>query len=120
MAVHVLSAAALASTDNPLAISSGEKGLVAVILVVSLLALAFAGVLVREVLRADQGTPRMQEIAKAVQEGAAAYLNRQFRTLGVFSIIVFVLLLILPVNVAHGATNIRIGRALFFLVGAAF
>jgi K(+)-stimulated pyrophosphate-energized sodium pump len=120
MAVHVLSAATLASNDNPLAISNGERGLVAIILVVSLLALVFAGVLVREVLRADQGTPKMQEIAKAVQEGAAAYLNRQFRTLGVFSIIVFLLLLILPVNVAHGATNIRIGRALFFLVGAAF
>ena len=42
----------------------------------------------------------MHDIAKAVQEGAAAYLNRQFRTLAVFSVIVFLLLLVLPVT--HG------------------
>jgi K(+)-stimulated pyrophosphate-energized sodium pump len=99
-------------------ISGNEKALVGVILVIALAALAFAYVLVKEVLRADQGTPRMQEIARAVQEGAAAYLNRQFRTLAVFSVIVFLLLLILPVN--EGGISVRIGRALFFLVGAAF
>ncbi|HEV7193782.1 MAG TPA: sodium-translocating pyrophosphatase [Jatrophihabitantaceae bacterium] len=120
MAAHHLIASAIASNDNPLAISSGDKWLVVVIGVIALLALVFAYSLVREVLKADQGTPNMQEIAKAVQEGAAAYLNRQFRTLAVFSVIVFVLMFILPLNVAHGATNVRIGRALFFLVGAAF
>src|SRR5579875_1409629 len=60
----------------------------------------------------------MQNISKAVQEGAAAYLNRQFRTLGVFSIVVFILLLVLPVT--EGGTSVRIGRAVFFLIGAAF
>jgi K(+)-stimulated pyrophosphate-energized sodium pump len=99
-------------------ISSGQKGLVAVIGLIALVALIYAFVLVKEVLKADQGTPKMQEIAKAVQEGAAAYLNRQFRTLGVFSIIVFVLLFLLPVN--EGGTSVRVGRALFFLVGASF
>ena len=53
-----------------------------IVAVVALVALAIAFVLRREVLAADQGTPKMQEIAKAVQEGAAAYLKRQFRTLG--------------------------------------
>jgi K(+)-stimulated pyrophosphate-energized sodium pump len=99
-------------------ISSGEKGLVAVIGVLAIAALVFAYLLVKEVLRADEGTPSMQEIAKAVQEGAAAYLNRQFRTLGVFAVVVFLLLLILPVN--EGGASVRIGRALFFLVGATF
>jgi K(+)-stimulated pyrophosphate-energized sodium pump len=113
MASHHLLAAA-----NPLAITSGERGIVVVILVLALLALAYSYVLVREVLQADQGTPNMQAISKAVQEGAAAYLNRQFRTLGVFSIIVFLLLLLLPVN--EGGLSVRIGRAAFFLIGAAF
>ncbi|MDT4911250.1 MAG: K(+)-stimulated pyrophosphate-energized sodium pump [Pseudonocardiales bacterium] len=99
-------------------ISSDQKGLVAVIGLIALAALVYAFVLVKEVLKADQGTPKMQEIAKAVQEGAAAYLNRQFRTLAVFSVIVFVLLFLLPVN--EGGTNVRVGRALFFLVGASF
>src|SRR5579875_2729732 len=106
--------------DNPLAITSGQRGIVFAILVLAILALGYAYVLVREVLAADEGTPNMQNISKAVQEGAAAYLNRQFRTLGIFSIIVFALLFILPVNVAHGETSVRVGRALFFLVGAAF
>jgi K(+)-stimulated pyrophosphate-energized sodium pump len=106
-------------TALPLAdISSGQKGLVAVVGLIALAALIYAFLLVKEVLKADQGTPKMQEIAKAVQEGAAAYLNRQFRTLGVFSVIVFVLLFLLPVN--EGGTSVRVGRALFFLVGAAF
>ena len=100
------------------AISSGEKGLVAGIAVVALLALVFAGLLVKEVLAADQGTKNMQDIAQAVQEGAKAYLYRQFRTLGVFSIIVFLLLLVLPVN--NGGFSVQLGRALFFIVGAVF
>ncbi|HEY2273466.1 MAG TPA: sodium-translocating pyrophosphatase [Jatrophihabitantaceae bacterium] len=99
-------------------ISSGQKGFVAVIAVLAVLALVYAFVLVKEVLKAETGTKNMQEISKAVQEGAAAYLNRQFRTLAVFAVIVFVLLLLLPVN--EGGASVRIGRAVFFLIGAAF
>src|ERR1700709_2301498 len=110
MGAHVLIAAP--------GISDGQKGAVVVIGLVAIAALVFAYTLVREVLKADQGTPKMQEIAKAVQEGAKAYLNRQFRTLAVFSVIVFLLLLLLPVN--HGGFSVQLGRALFFIVGAVF
>jgi K(+)-stimulated pyrophosphate-energized sodium pump len=48
----------------------------------ALLALGMGFALMRGVLAADQGTPRMIEIAKAIQEGALAYLRRQFRTIG--------------------------------------
>src|SRR5687768_14075533 len=60
----------------------------------ALLALGVGLVLMQGVLKADQGTPTMIEIAKAIQEGAMAYLKRQFRTIGVIliplAIIVFV------------------------------
>jgi K(+)-stimulated pyrophosphate-energized sodium pump len=57
----------------------------------------------------------MREIAEAIQEGAAAFLARQFRTLSYFVVIVFFLLFALP-----GDAEIRIGRSIFFLLGAAF
>ncbi|MGY1770356.1 sodium-translocating pyrophosphatase [Blastococcus sp. SYSU D00813] len=100
------------------ALSGGDVALVLVVLAISLAALAFAAYLVRAVMAADQGTTTMRDIARAVQEGAAAYLRRQFRTLGVFAVIVFVLLLVLPV--AEGGWGTRAGRAVFFLVGALF
>src|SRR5438128_7295878 len=49
----------------------------------ALLALVVGLVLMRGVLAADQGTPKMIEIATAIQEGALAYLKRQFKTIGV-------------------------------------
>ncbi|MCZ2810676.1 MULTISPECIES: sodium-translocating pyrophosphatase [unclassified Modestobacter] len=99
-------------------LSGGDLALVAIALLISLAALGFAAWLVRAVLAADQGTASMQEIAKAIQEGAGAYLRRQYRTLAVFAAIVFGLLLLLPV--ADGGLGTRLGRAAFFLVGAAF
>ena len=85
------------------------------VLAISLVALGVAYALRAQVLAADEGTEKMKEIAEAVQEGAAAYLARQFRTLSYFVAIVFVLLFALP-----GTSDIRIGRSVFFLVGAAF
>jgi len=86
-----------------------------IVLAISLIALGIAWALRAQVLAADEGTEKMREIAGAVQEGAAAYLARQFRTLSYFVAIVFVLLFALP-----GTSDIRIGRSIFFLVGAAF
>ena len=89
---------------------------VVVVAVIALLALVVAGWLVREVLAASQGTEKMQQIAHAVQEGAAAYLRRQFRTLSVFVVLIFFVLLLLPADTA----SVRWGRSAFFLVGALF
>src|SRR6187455_1341659 len=52
----------------------------------ALLALAVGFFLMRGVLAADQGTPKMIEIATAIQEGAMAYLRRQFKTIAVILI----------------------------------
>ncbi|ASY20687.1 K(+)-stimulated pyrophosphate-energized sodium pump [Candidatus Planktophila dulcis] len=87
-----------------------------VVLAVALGALAIAYALRQQVLAASEGTAKMQEIAEAVQEGAAAYLARQFRTLSYFVGIVFFLLLALPAD----TTSLRIGRSIFFLLGAGF
>ena len=86
-----------------------------IVLAISLGALAIAWALRAQVLAANEGTAKMKEIAEAVQEGAAAYLARQFRTLSYVVGIVFVLLFALP-----GDSEIRIGRSIFFLLGAAF
>src|SRR3954447_6415748 len=60
----------------------------------ALLAIAVGFYLMRGVLAADQGTPKMIEIAKAIQEGAWAYLKRQFKTITVIlvplAVVVFV------------------------------
>ena len=86
-----------------------------IVLAISLAALGVAAALRAQVLAKADGTDKMREIAQAVQEGAAAYLARQFRTLAVFVGIVFVLLFALP-----GSTEIKVGRSIFFLVGAGF
>src|SRR5690606_7714392 len=96
--------------------SGGNLTIVLIIAAVSLAALGMAFKFRQEVLAAGEGTDGMKEIAKAVQEGAMAYLQRQFRTLGIFAAVAFVALLALP---AHG-WDVRIGRSLAFLVGAAF
>src|SRR6266568_5020749 len=101
---------------NPVSVSGSNLTWVVIVAVVGLLALGVAGALVREVLAAGQGTQKMQEIAKAVQEGAAAYLRRQFRTLGVFVVLIFFVLLLLPAD----GSGVRWGRSIFFLVGALF
>ena len=89
--------------------------IVSVIVLIALAALAIAAVLRGQVLAAGEGTPAMQSIATAIQEGARAYLRRQFRTLGLFAVIVFALLFLLP-----GDADIRIGRSIAFLFGAGF
>ena len=96
-------------------VAGNNLNIVYVILGVALVALAIAYALRAQVLSASDGTEKMREIAGAIQEGAAAYLARQFKTLSWFVGIVFLLLFALP-----GATDIKIGRSIFFLVGAAF
>src|SRR5215472_5695048 len=109
-------ALAAGGSATPVSVSGGNLTWVVIVAVIALSALAVAGWLVREVLAASQGTAKMQEIATAVQEGAAAYLRRQFRTLAVFAFIIPWILLLLPAD----GTSVRWGRSAFFLVGALF
>ena len=101
--------------ENLVQVTGSNLTYVYVVLAISLVALAIAYALRAQVLAANEGTEKMQEIAAAVQEGAAAYLNRQFKTLSYFVGIVFFLLFALP-----GDLEIRVGRSIFFLLGALF
>jgi len=98
-------------------LSGGNLTFVFVVGAIAVIALAMGMMFRREVLAAGEGTTNMKNIAQAVQEGAAAFLGRQFRTLGIFAAIAFVLLFALP---ASGGMDVRIGRSVFFLVGAGF
>ncbi len=107
-----------ASTDaaaSTTAVTGTDRTIVIVIAVIAALGLAMAFVFRRQVLAAGVGTERMQEIAAAVQEGASAYLRRQFRTLAIFALPVVALLFVLP-----GDTEVKVGRAVLFVVGALF
>ncbi|RRR96572.1 sodium-translocating pyrophosphatase [Glycomyces terrestris] len=99
------------------ALEGANLSLVVLAAALALIALAGAAALVKSILSAGTGTDKMREISGAVQEGASAYLRRQFKALGVFVVIAVVLLFLLP---AEGGTDVRIGRSLFFIVGALF
>jgi K(+)-stimulated pyrophosphate-energized sodium pump len=91
--------------------------IIIVSIVVSLLALVYAGVLITMVMKRSPGSEKMQSIAKAIQEGAMAYLNRQFITVAVFAVIIFlVLAFLLPKGNYNGGFLTAIG----FIVGAIF
>ncbi|ANH38009.1 K(+)-insensitive pyrophosphate-energized proton pump [Nocardioides dokdonensis FR1436] len=97
-------------------VTGGNLVLVIVVALIALGALAMAAMFRAEVLAAPEGTESMKTIARAVQEGANAYLTRQFRTLAVFAAIAFFALLLLPADDAV----VRIFRSVAFLGGAGF
>ncbi|HMD44757.1 MAG TPA: sodium-translocating pyrophosphatase [Acidimicrobiales bacterium] len=81
--------------------------------------------LMRGVLAADQGTPKMREIAKAIQEGAEAFLARQFRVIAIIVIPLAVLIFFTATKVvrpdgtiALSAAEAGVYRVLCFLAGA--
>ena len=70
-------------------------GFLRIILAISVCSLVVAALLARQVLRADTGTPRMQEISNAIKEGAEVFLRRQYKTIYLISGVVALVLLLL-------------------------
>ncbi|MEU5911236.1 sodium-translocating pyrophosphatase [Micromonospora sp. NPDC047527] len=111
----------LAADGGGLSLTGSNVTYVVIAAVIALVALVFAAALTKAVLAAGKGTTNMQEISEAVQEGASAYLLRQFRTLAIFVVIAVVLLFLLPVHDTNGSEfAVKFGRSLFFVVGALF
>ncbi|MFI6232564.1 sodium-translocating pyrophosphatase [Micromonospora sp. NPDC050784] len=111
----------LAADGGGLSLTGSNVTYVVIAAVVALVALGFAAALTKTVLAAGKGTEKMQEISGAVQEGASAYLLRQFRTLAIFVVVAVVLLFLLPVHDTGGSElAVKLGRSLFFVVGALF
>ncbi|MBZ0228981.1 MAG: sodium/proton-translocating pyrophosphatase, partial [Bauldia sp.] len=86
------------------------------IILCGLLSIAYAVWAVQSVLAADAGSARMQEIAGAIQEGATAYLKRQYMTIGMVGVVVFILvawLLGIPVAIGFATGAVLSGVAGF-------
>jgi len=83
-------------------------------LVAAVTGIAYGLYLAMWVFKLDAGNPKMQEIAKAIQEGASAYLNRQYRTVGMVAAVLFAVLW------GAGTISDKFGllTAVGFLIGA--
>jgi len=109
-------------------LGGGEKGWLYFALAAGVVSLGVAILLMRQVLAADQGTPLMRQIASAIQEGAVAFLKRQFRAIGIIVIPLAVLVFFTAtkiVNTTNGHIALSFAqsglyRALAFLCGALF
>jgi K(+)-stimulated pyrophosphate-energized sodium pump len=78
----------------------------------AVVAIVYGLFLAKSILKKSPGNARMQEIAKAIQDGASAYLNKQYKTIGLIAVVLFLIIGLLP----------KLGwtMAFGFLIGAVF
>ncbi|MCP9461432.1 MAG: sodium/proton-translocating pyrophosphatase, partial [Nitrospira sp.] len=91
-----------------------DSAIVTFALIAAVAGIGYGLYLAMWVFKLDAGNAKMQEIAKAIQEGAGAYMNRQYKTIGVVATVLFIVL------AAAGAVSEKFGllTAVGFLVGA--
>ncbi|MBI4497166.1 MAG: sodium/proton-translocating pyrophosphatase, partial [Chloroflexi bacterium] len=92
--------------------------LIPIVPLAGIAAVLFALYLARDVLSRDTGTPKMQEVAGMIFEGAMAFLARQYRTIGYLSIVTALAIGVI-VAVFDNSTELGVLTAVAFLVGAA-
>ena len=105
-------------------LSGTDKALLFISLGVALVGLAVGYVLTKDVLAADDGTPAMKKIAVAIQEGAMAYITRQFRTIGLIVIPLAVVVFLTSAEILRDDDSVALSffqsglfRTLAFIVG---
>jgi len=99
------------------------ENLLFMIPVAAVVALAFALYFYRDIFSKDTGTPEMQKISNAIREGAMAYLARQYKTIGIISVIVAAILGIAGAFGAFDVADVNGDKwtiAIAFLIGAGF
>ena len=101
-------------------LGQSELMLLWAVLASAFVAMGYGWYLVRQVLREDPGTPQMQQVARAIEEGAMAYLGRQVKTMIWFVILITVGLFFMYHSESQGVPgqeNIPLGVAVAFLMG---
>src|SRR5215207_11618878 len=93
------------------------SGIIWLVPLSGIVAVIAAAMLARDVLSRPKGTPEMQEVAAAIYEGAMAFLNRQYRTIGVLSIVAAILVGAL-LGALGGGFDLAWRTSVSFLVGA--
>jgi len=86
------------------------------VVIISLLALVFAGFLARNIMKKDTGTPDMREVSDAIKEGANAFMKRQYSTIAVLSVVVAVL--IYATYYLLGKPELGTAMSVAFIIGA--
>lgn len=84
---------------------------------ISLLAIIYALILASWIIKLPAGSGKMIEIAKAIQDGASAYLNRQYKTISIVLAVIFILLLFYSPITAVGFVTGAVGSALAGYLG---
>ena len=87
--------------------------------VAAVIAVIFAAYFFKYVWSKDKGTPEMQEISDAIETGAMAYLKRQYKTIGIISIIVAIIIALVGLADSF-ADYLNYRVAIAFLIGAGF
>jgi K(+)-stimulated pyrophosphate-energized sodium pump len=92
-------------------LKGGEWAVLWLSIAAAVLAIAVGFILAKLVLAEDQGSPKMQEIAKAIQEGASAYLRRQFKTIAVILVPLAVIVFLTSTKIVRPDETIALGKA---------
>jgi K(+)-stimulated pyrophosphate-energized sodium pump len=86
-------------------------------LIASLVAIIYGLLLARTILKKSAGNARMQEIAKAIQDGAGAYLNKQYKTIAMIAVVLFLIIGFIPKLGWTMAIGFVVGAVLSGLAG---